>query len=110
MEPYELAVEKQNRKLIYESSERFESVQSFLNYLTSKLGASFEYSTYNASYYTTYTKNGQARIEIRGVGCTCGNIEEERSLRFVISIKGYGEVVDFVADKVDEEMSILLGR
>jgi len=38
VEPYEPAVEKQSRKLVYESPERFEAVQSFLNYLMSKLG------------------------------------------------------------------------
>lgn len=110
VEPYEPAVEKQNRKLVYESSERFEAVQSFLNYLMSKFGASFEYSTDNASYYTAYTKKGQAQLEIRWIGCTCENEEEERNLRFVVSVEGYGNVVDFIADRLDEEMSIFLGR
>lgn len=110
VEPYEPAVEKQSRKLVYESSEPFEAVQSFLNYLMSKLGASFEYSTENASYYTAYTKKGQAQLEIRWVGCTCGNREVERNLRFVISVEGYGNVVDFIADRLDEEMNIFLGR
>jgi len=58
----------------------------------SKLGASFEYSRENASYYTAYTKKGQAQIEIRWVGCTRRDEEEERNLRFVVSVEGYGNV------------------
>ena len=74
----------------------------------SKLGASFEYSTESASYYTAYTKKGQAELEIRWIGCACGD-EEKRVLRFVISVEGYGNVVDFIADRLDEEMRIFLG-
>ncbi|MCQ1534469.1 hypothetical protein FTO70_01895 [Methanosarcina sp. KYL-1] len=109
VEPYEPAVEKQSRKLVYESSERFEALQSFLNYLMSKLGASFEYSTENASHYTVYTKKGQAQLEIRWLGCACGGEDDGRVLRFVVSVEGYGNVVDFIADKLDEEMRIFLG-
>ncbi|HII00933.1 TPA: hypothetical protein HA351_04530 [Methanosarcinaceae archaeon] len=111
IEPYEPSVEKQSRKLVYESPERFEAIQSFLNYLMSKLGASFEYSTESASYYTAYTKKGQAELEIRWIGCACGEEDEfgeGRVLRFVISVEGYGNVVDFIADKLDEEMRIFL--
>ncbi|MDD3043320.1 MAG: hypothetical protein PHW56_10350 [Methanosarcinaceae archaeon] len=129
-EPYEPAVEKQKRELAYESSERFEAVQSFLNYLMSKFGASFEYSTENASHYTAYTKKGQASIEIRWLGCSCEKetkgLEFEKKmeggeevggppslrplLRFIIYVEGYGNAVDFITERFDEEMSIFLGR
>ncbi len=110
LEPYEPAIEKQKRKLIYESSDHFESIQSFLNYLMSKIGANFECSNENASIYTVCTKKGQSKIEIRWAGCTCDDREKEKSIRFVISVEGYGNVVDFIASRVDEEMSIFLGR
>lgn len=110
VEPYKPAVEKHSRKLVYESSERFEAVQSFLNYLMSKLGASFEYSTDNASHYTVYTKKGQAQLEIRWIGCSGGGEEEGCLLRFILRVEGYGNVVDFIADRLDEEMSIFLGK
>lgn len=128
VEPYESTVEKQKRELAYESSERFEALQSFLNYLMSKFGASFEYSTENTSHYTAYTKKGQASIEICWLGCSCGEepegaeFEEEEGLggeslespcsllRFIIRVEGYGNAVDFIAERLDEEMSIFLGR
>lgn len=110
IEAYEPDVEKQSRKLVYESLEPLEALQSFLNYLMSKLGASFEYSTENTSHYTAYTKKGQAQLEIFWKDHTSEGKEGEKTLSFVVNVEGYGNVVDFIADKLDEEIKIFLGK
>jgi hypothetical protein len=110
MEAYEPEVEKQSRKLVYESMEPLEALQSFLNYLMSKLGANFEYSTENTSHYTAYTKKGQAQLEIFWKDHISEGKEKGKSLSFIVLVEGYGNVVDFIADKLDEEIKIFLGK
>ena len=59
-----------------------------------KLNVSFQYDTEYSRIYISHTKKGQARIDIRA-----GN-------DVMIVIEGYGDVVDFLADKIDEEMRL----
>lgn len=88
-------VEKKTKKLYYETDE-IETVWKFLDYLMAKVNASYEYSTASAKVYTAYTKKGQARIEIR--------IEKREKVKIKVIIEGYGEVVDFLARKMNEEI------
>ncbi|RLI82000.1 hypothetical protein DRP04_04930 [Archaeoglobales archaeon] len=102
LEKYKPVVEKKVRRLSYESTESLEIVRKFLDYLMAKLNASYEYSSGISKVYTAYTKKGQARIDVR--------IEKGEVTKITILIEGYGEVVDFLAGKVDYEIKTFLGR
>lgn len=102
LEKYRPEVEKRVQRLSYESTESSEVVRKFLDYLMAKLNASYEYSSGISKVYTAYTKKGQARIDVR--------IEEGGVTRITILIEGYGEVVKFLAGKIDYEIKTFLGR
>ncbi|MFO7966090.1 MAG: hypothetical protein R6U44_00630 [Archaeoglobaceae archaeon] len=101
LEEYEPEVGKKTKRLSYESKEDEKTINRFVDYLMAKLNGSYEYSTGTAKIYTVYTKKGQARLEY--------NISKKELTRAVISIEGYGEVVDFIAKKVDDEIGTFLG-
>ncbi len=89
----ELNVEKKVKKLKYHVKAS-NDLKKFLDYLMAKLNAAFQYETEYSKVYIAHTKKGQARIEIRTGDC------------IVIIIEGYGNVVNFLADKIDEEMRL----
>jgi len=101
IEKFSPEVEKKAKRLYYETDENVETVGRFLDYLMAKINASYEFSSGMAKIYTAYTKKGQARIEIR--------IERREKARITILIEGYGEVVDFLAGKMNEEIKTFLG-
>ncbi|KAF5028979.1 hypothetical protein DSECCO2_653400 [anaerobic digester metagenome] len=67
----------------------------------SKINAGYDYKTGNTKKYFVTTKKGQASIEItlKGNGTT----------DVLISILGYGEIVEFLAEKISKEMEVFLG-
>ncbi|MEA2014401.1 MAG: hypothetical protein U9N38_03740 [Thermodesulfobacteriota bacterium] len=101
IERYSPDIEKQVKKLIYESGEESGVIEKFIIYIMNKINASYEYSTDITKCYTAYTKKGQANIEIL--------LKRNELTRAVISVSGYGDAVDFVADRIDDEMKVFLG-
>jgi len=101
IERYSPEIEKQVRKLSYESEEDLGVIEKFITYIMNKINASYEYSTDMAKCYTAYTKKGQATIEIL--------LKRNELTRAVISVSGYGDAVDFVAGRIDDEMKVFLG-
>lgn len=75
-----------------------EEVESFLNYLMAKLGASYQCSIGNVKRYDVYTKKGRCSISV-GL---------HRDL-LIFDIEGYGEGVDLIKNKIDNDMRLFIG-
>jgi hypothetical protein len=95
------AVEKRVRLLTFTTNQSVDTVQNFINYLLAKQNAAFEYSDGTRKIYAARTRKGHVQIMV--------NIEGEKEVRCHISIEGYGDVVDFVAGRIEDEMNIFLG-
>jgi Fe2+ transport system protein B len=99
---YSPDIEKNIKKITYQTKEQREFLEKFIDYLMAKLSASYEYSSKIGKIYKVYTKKGQAKVEI-----ILQNKETGTDVH--IAIDGYGEVVDFISVKIDNEMSMFLG-
>jgi len=95
-------IEKGIKSLEYETKENVEFVKKFLDYLMTKLNASYEYGSKIGKVYKVYTKKGQAILEI-----VVQN--KENGCNIKINIEGYGSVVDFISDKINNEIKTFLG-
>ena len=98
---YEYKVEKNIRKLSYETREDISFIKKFLDYLMVKLNAGYDYNSKLGKVYRVYTKKGQAQIEMsvdeKGDGCN-----------IIVRVEGYGAVVDFLSNKIDSEIRMFL--
>ena len=94
-------VEAKKRALQYTINEERKVVERFVEYLLSKLNASYAYSDAIARVYNVYTRKGRGVVKVilRGDGRTT----------VVLEIEGYGDVVDFLAEKIDEELRLFAG-
>lgn len=89
------------RNLDYSSVKSADVLENFLNYLLAKQSAAFDYSEGDQKVYSVRTRKGQVRIAVL--------LEKQKNVRCQISIEGYGEVVDFVAGRIDDELKVFLG-
>jgi hypothetical protein len=94
-------VEKKVRRLDYTSTRTPDVIDNFLNYLMSKLNGAFEYSDGPVRIFNTQTRKGKARIEVRT------DIHEK--VRYIITVEGYGDAVDYITGRIDDEMKVFLG-
>jgi hypothetical protein len=101
MEEYHPDVEEKTRRLHYESRVELEALERFLSYLMSKVNAGYGYRTGNTKKYIVATKKGQASIEI--------TLKNNGNATVLITIQGYGEVVELLAETIDCEMEVFLG-
>ncbi len=101
MEEYRPEVEEKTRRLRYESKEEIEVLEKFLSYLMSKINAGYHYTSGNMKKYSVTTKKGQASVEI--------TLKGNETTDVLITVLGYGEVVEFLAGKINEEMEVFLG-
>ena len=99
---YEPEIEKKIRKISYQTKEKRMFIEKFIDYLMAKISASFEYNSKIGKVYKLYTKKGQANLEI-----ILQDDSEVTSITIVID--GYGDVVDFIKSKIDNEISTFLG-
>ncbi len=94
-------VETRRRSLSYTIPEEKKIVEKFIEYLLSKLNASHYRSNAIAKTYSVYTRKGRATIKV----VTRGN---EKS-HVVFEIEGFGEAVDYLAERIDEELKLFAG-
>lgn len=95
------AVEKKEKRLTFTINQSVDTVRNFINYLLAKQNAAFEYSDGTRKTYAARTRKGHVQITV--------NIEGDKEVRCQISIEGYGDVVDFVAGRIEDEMNVFLG-
>jgi len=103
IEYYIPEVEKKTKTLVYRTKEKIEFVKRFMDYLMTKLNANYEYRSKIGKVYSISTKKGQAKLET-----IVRDIDGKTEIR--IGIEGYGEVVSFLSDKIDNEMKMFLGE
>jgi len=99
--PVRKKVETRKRTLEYSLPEEKRVIERFIDYLMSKLNASFTGRNAVAKAYSVYTRKGRATIRVltRGNGST----------KVVFEIEGFGEAVDFLAGRIDEELKLFAG-
>jgi len=103
IEQYVPEIEKNIRTISYTTPEQKEYLEKFIKYLMAKINASYEYKTDIGTVYNVYTKKGQATLTI--------SLQSGESTTHIrISIDGYGDVVEFISDKINSEMSTYLGE
>jgi len=98
---YSPNVSEQVEELKYSTSMDTLSVEKFLNYIMTKIGASYEGTKNGIKGYTAYTKKGQVGIDIM--------LKAEGKSDIVIVARGYGEVVSFITGRIDKELKVFLG-
>lgn len=97
----EKKVEKRRHILQYRIKEEKKVVEKFVGYLLSKMNANYTYSDAMAKVYNVYTRKGGGTIRV----ILQGNGE----MTVVFEIEGYGDVVDFLAEKMDDELKLFAG-
>ena len=99
---YTPEIEENRVSLVYTSKGNIETIKKFLEYLMARINASYEYSTGYSRVYRAYTKKGWAKIEV-------GFKDKGEENEVIINIEGYGDVVDFISNKIDKDMKSFLG-
>ncbi|WP_297064252.1 hypothetical protein [Thermococcus sp.] len=99
--PVRRKVETRRRKLEYSIPEEKKVVERFVEYLMSKLNASFAGADALAKVYSAYTRKGRATIKVIVLG--------NGTSRVLFEVEGFGEAVDFLAEKIDEELKLFAG-
>jgi len=90
-------IPKKRKTLKYEIKDR-EFIEKFITeYLMAKMGGSYVSSIGNTAKYEVYTKKGKGIIRI--------TINPSHA---IFEIEGYGEVVNYLSEKIDEEMSFII--
>ncbi len=94
-------VETKKKRLEFTIKEEKKIVERFIDYLLSKMNASYVCSDALAKVYSVYTRKGKSdvKVEIRGNGKTT----------VIFEIEGYGDVVDFLAEKIKSELRLFAG-
>ena len=95
-------VDEISKSLQDETEMESESVRQFLRYILNKLNASSEGVRDGVESYTAYTRKGQAAIGLLWS-------DHLRKTKLTIIVSGFGDVVSFVAGRIDEELNVFLG-
>ena len=99
---YSPEIEKNVKTVTYQTTEQRGFLEKFIDYLMAKLSASYEFNSKIGKVYKVYTKKGQAKLEV-----ALKNTDDGTDI--VIAVDGYGEVVEFLKNKIDNEMNVFLG-
>lgn len=98
---YSPAISEQIKTLEYVSKIDSETIEKFLKYIMNKLGASYEGGKDNIRSYTAYTKKGQVGIDILST--------KDNGAHLKLVIRGFGDAVSFVSERIDMELKVFLG-
>lgn len=96
------SVETIERSLEYRMREEPKVVEKLVEYLMLKLNANPLKRDASGTVYDVYTRKGKATIEV-----TVSEMKDGCLVKFLIS--GYGEAVDFLASKIDDEFRLFVG-
>ena len=97
----EKTVETRRRVLEYSINEEQKFVEKFVDYLLSKMNAGYLRNEGDTRVYSVYTRKGSATIQV--------TFEGSSATRVVFDIEGYGDSVDFIAERIDEELRLFAG-
>jgi hypothetical protein len=94
-------VEARRRSVEYTFREERKVVEKFLEYLFSKINATYAYSDALAKVYKAYTRKGRVTLKVL--------LREGKKTHVSIEVEGFGEAVDFLAERIDEELRLFSG-
>lgn len=94
-------VEVRRRIIEYTFREERRVVEKFLDYLFSKINATYAYSDAISRVYTVYTRKGRGTIK--------AVLTENGETSVLLEVEGYGDVVDYLAEKIEEELRLFAG-
>jgi len=94
-------IARTEKRLEFYTARSVETVTDFVSYLMAKQGAGFDYSQGGRLVYTARTRKGNARVAIL--------VEGGKKTRCLIAVDGYGDAADYVAGRIQDEMSVFLG-
>ncbi len=94
-------IEKNVRRLSFTTEQSADNVENFLRYLLAKQSAAFEYSDGSRKVYSARTRKGQVQVT---TDISCG-----KNVRCLVTVEGYGDGVDYIASRIEEEMNVFLG-
>lgn len=100
-EEYTSTIDEISETIVYETGIETESVRKFTRFLLNKMNASYEGVTNGIESYSVYTRKGRASIGTRFT-------TQDNGIKVVITITGFGNVVPFVANKIDEDLHTFL--
>lgn len=94
-------IEAKRKTLEHTINEERKIVERFIDYLFSKTNAGYSHSENGTKVYNVYTRKGRATIK--------ATIEGDDRTRVHLEIEGYGDAVDFLAERIDEELKLFAG-
>jgi mRNA-degrading endonuclease RelE of RelBE toxin-antitoxin system len=94
-------VTKKIKRLSFSTTRNADTLENFVNYLLAKQSAAFEFADGKRKIYAARTRKGHVQIVV--------TIESGKNVRCLIVVEGYGDVVDFVAGRIEDEMNVFLG-
>ncbi len=94
-------IEAKRKTLEYTINEERKVIERFIDYLLSKMNASYSRSENGAKVYSAYTRKGRATIK--------ATISGDGKTKVRLEIEGYGDVVNFLAERIDEELRLFAG-
>lgn len=95
------AVEKNVKHLSFHTSQSADNVENFIRYLLTKQNAVFEYADGTRKIYSARTRKGQVQVTT--------DITTDKTVRCQVTVEGYGDGVDFIAARIQDEMNVFLG-
>lgn len=97
----EKRIRAKRRILKYVVPEEKKVVERFIEYLLSKMNASYFRSENEGKVYSIYTRKGRAGISVI--------IEGNGRTEVTFEIESYGDAVDLLAERIDEEFKLFVG-
>lgn len=97
----ETRIKAKRRTLEYTIDEEGKVVERFIDYLLSKMNAGYSRSENGSKVYSVYTRKGRATIRV--------TIEGNGRTKVTMEIEGYGDAVDFLAERIYEELKLFAG-
>jgi len=94
-------VKAKRRSLEYQIDEERRVVERFMSYLLSKLNASLLRYEGGTKVYNVYTRKGRGTLRV--------TLDGSQTTKVLIEIEGYGDVVDFLSERIGEELKLFAG-
>lgn len=94
-------IKPQRKSLGFRINEEKKVVERFVEYLMSKLNANYLGVEDGFKSYSVYTRKGSALIRVL--------VKGDGNSRVVFEVEGYGDAVDFLAQRISEELELFAG-
>ncbi len=94
-------VEKRSVELRYKIPEEKRVVERFIEYILTKFNANVLQKIGGSKVYEVPTRKGRGTVQVE--------LKENNGTEVIITIQGYGDVVDFLSERIKEELTLFAG-